>query len=86
VVKYDGCQVPVKLAGKTFLDWSDRKVRPHFWDRLYDAIGKPGDFTADPDVEGKPDMTTKGLKQEPRDRLTSEDPSVTGEDDRLIPY
>lgn len=30
--------------GKTFLDWNDKNVQPHFWTRLYEAIGTPGDL------------------------------------------
>lgn len=30
--------------GKTFLDWSDAKIHPHFWTRLFEAIGKPAIF------------------------------------------
>ncbi|KAL4217208.1 TIR domain [Mactra antiquata] len=41
LIKFDDCKVPAKLMGKTFLDWSDVKVRPHFWSRLYEAIGEP---------------------------------------------
>ncbi|XP_064646930.1 interleukin-18 receptor 1-like isoform X2 [Lineus longissimus] len=39
LVKYDGCQIPRKLMGKTFLDWSDKSVKPHFWDRLFKTLG-----------------------------------------------
>ena len=33
--------MPAKLLGKTFLDWSNYDVRPHFWDRLSEAIQTP---------------------------------------------
>lgn len=36
--------------GKTFLDWSDFTVQPHFWTRLFEALGHPGDFR-DPKVD-----------------------------------
>lgn len=41
LIKYGKCKVPAKLMGKTFLDWTDEDVIPHFWERLYEAIGKP---------------------------------------------
>ncbi|XP_064598580.1 interleukin-18 receptor accessory protein-like [Liolophura sinensis] len=44
LMKLDNCKVPAKLMGKTFLDWADLNVKPHFWERLKDAIGRPGDF------------------------------------------
>ena len=44
LIKYSKCKVPGKLMGKTFLDWTDNGVQPHFWLRLYEAIGPPGNF------------------------------------------
>jgi hypothetical protein len=39
LVKYDGCKMPGKLMGRTFLDWNDKSVKPHFWDRLFKTLG-----------------------------------------------
>lgn len=44
LIKFDKCKVPAKLMGKTFLDWSDDDVQPHFWPRLREAIGEPVNF------------------------------------------
>lgn len=53
--------------GKTFLDWSDVKVQPHFWTRLFEAIGEPGKYIYNSDTDsvnrklsetfGEPDRT-----------------------------
>lgn len=45
LIKYDKCKVPGKLMGKTFLDWTDETIQPHFWQRLKDAIGDPVNYT-----------------------------------------
>ncbi|XP_021351214.1 uncharacterized protein LOC110448980 [Mizuhopecten yessoensis] len=45
LIKFDQCKVPAKLMGKTFLDWTDKDIQPHFWQRLQDAIGDPVDYT-----------------------------------------
>ncbi|XP_060084646.1 uncharacterized protein LOC132563899 [Ylistrum balloti] len=44
LIKFDKCKVPAKLMGKTFLDWTDVDIRPHFWQRLQDAIGDPVNY------------------------------------------
>lgn len=44
LIKFGKCKVPAKLMGKTFLDWTDKSVKPHFWSRLADFLGKPGNF------------------------------------------
>jgi hypothetical protein len=44
LIKYGKCKVPGKLLGRTFLDWTDKDVKPHFWSRLADFLGKPGNF------------------------------------------
>lgn len=44
--------------GKTFLDWTDEDVVPHFWERLYEAIGKPQE-----DGVNNEEKETKGEKQ-----------------------
>ena len=44
LLKYDSCKVPVKLLGKTFLDWTNNDVRPHFWKRLFESVGEPGNY------------------------------------------
>ncbi|XP_033728378.1 interleukin-18 receptor accessory protein-like [Pecten maximus] len=44
LIKYDKCKVPGKLMGKTFLDWTDTSIQPHFWQRLQDAIGDPVNY------------------------------------------
>ena len=36
--------------GKTFLDWTNDRVQPHFWLRLYEAIGPPGNFRRNDDA------------------------------------
>ena len=41
MIRFDECKIPVKLMGKTFLDWTSNQVRPHFWPRLYEALGSP---------------------------------------------
>ncbi|KAH3753768.1 hypothetical protein DPMN_188418 [Dreissena polymorpha] len=41
----------MKLMGKTFLDWTDTTVQPHFWARLNVAIGSPGVYGTDLGVE-----------------------------------
>ncbi|KAH3718771.1 hypothetical protein DPMN_061578, partial [Dreissena polymorpha] len=51
VIKYDSSRVPMKLMGKTFLDWTDTSVQPHFWARLNVAIGSPGVYGTDLGVE-----------------------------------
>ncbi|XP_052236157.1 interleukin-1 receptor accessory protein-like 1-A [Dreissena polymorpha] len=51
VIKYDSSRVPMKLMGKTFLDWTDTTVQPHFWARLNVAIGSPGVYGTDLGVE-----------------------------------
>ncbi|XP_052079934.1 interleukin-1 receptor accessory protein-like 1-B isoform X2 [Mytilus californianus] len=43
LIKYGKYKVPAKLIGKTFLDFTDKTIAQHFWQRFYDAIGKPGD-------------------------------------------
>ncbi|XP_052813820.1 interleukin-1 receptor accessory protein-like [Mya arenaria] len=68
VIKYDQSKVPLKLTGKTFLDWNDNKVKPHFWARLFDAIGKPGDLQSDVELNN-------------RHRLSSDDFDTTNTDD-----
>lgn len=49
--------------GKTFLDWSDVKVQPHFWTRLFEAIGPPGKFEIQTDDKKDEKMTTEGTKE-----------------------
>ncbi|KAI8497699.1 hypothetical protein Bbelb_243510 [Branchiostoma belcheri] len=44
VVKIDQCKVPTMLIGRTFLDWTNENVRPHFWQRLENAIGPDEKF------------------------------------------
>ena len=44
LIKYDSCKVPGKLLGKTFLDWTNDDVKPHFWNRLVEAVGEPGHY------------------------------------------
>ena len=33
-VLYRACEVPLELQGKTYVDWENPDVRPHFWDAL----------------------------------------------------
>ena len=44
LIRYDSCKVPGKLLGKTFLDWTNDDVRPHFWKRLVESVGEPGNY------------------------------------------
>ena len=44
LLRYDSCKVPAKLMGKTFLDWTNQDVRPHFWKRLFESVGEPGNY------------------------------------------
>ena len=71
LVKLDTCKVPVKLMGKTFLDWSNPDVRPHFWDRLYQSVGEP-DVTANNDdvTANNDDVTTKENDVTPNEETT----------------
>lgn len=55
LLKLDNCKVPAKLMGKTFLDWADLNVKPHFWQRLKDAIGQPEDFPRPQPIENQDD-------------------------------
>ena len=49
--------------GKTFLDWTDTSVRPHFWSRLYEALGEPGKFgNVDYNTEPSLEVTEKDSK------------------------
>lgn len=50
--------------GKTFLDWSDAKIHPHFWTRLFDAIGKPAKFEDTGGRNGEKDCENKGNPDE----------------------
>ncbi|KAL5005795.1 hypothetical protein ScPMuIL_016953 [Solemya velum] len=49
LVKLDECQVPAVWLGKTFLDYANEDVRPHFWTRLFTAMGDPAGFKTDDD-------------------------------------
>ena len=44
LIRYDSCKVPAKLMGTTFLDWTSDEVRPHFWKRLFESVGEPGNY------------------------------------------
>ena len=44
LIRYDSCKVPGKLLGRTFLDWTSDDVRPHFWKRLFESVGDPGNY------------------------------------------
>ncbi|XP_053386390.1 interleukin-18 receptor accessory protein-like isoform X2 [Mercenaria mercenaria] len=63
LIKHDTCKVPGKLMGKTFLDWSDDKVQPHFWTRLFEAIGEPGKFTHTGDGNQDTDDISRKLSE-----------------------
>ncbi|XP_048775819.2 interleukin-1 receptor accessory protein-like 1 [Ostrea edulis] len=60
LIKYGKCKVPGKLLGKTFLDWTDKDVKPHFWSRLADFLGKPENFRSslESEEERKKDPAT----------------------------
>lgn len=60
MIKYGKCKVPGKLLGKTFLDWTDKDVKPHFWSRLADFLGKPENFRSslESEEERKKDPAT----------------------------
>lgn len=51
LIRYGKCKVPGKLMGKTFLDYVDKAIKPHFWQRLYDSVGKPGVDLQPPEVK-----------------------------------
>ena len=71
--------------GKTFLDWSDLNVQPHFWSRLYEAIGSPGDFV-DQSVEGQTqgdscDVSNENANEELNNNIDCND--YTAQNDRI---
>ena len=76
LIKYGKCKVPAKLMGKTFLDWTDESVKPHFWNRLGDFLGKPGNFRSSLEsAEEKPKETTETVTSSSSvllSRMTSE--------------
>ncbi|KAJ8306683.1 hypothetical protein KUTeg_015724 [Tegillarca granosa] len=45
ILKLDSCNVPRKLMGKSFLDWTSSTDKSFFWKRLFRSIGKPIDTT-----------------------------------------
>lgn len=45
ILKLDSCNVPRKLMGKIFLDWTSSTDKSFFWKRLFRSIGKPIDTT-----------------------------------------
>lgn len=87
IIKYDNSKVPGKLLGKTFLDWSDTKVKPHFWSRLNEAIGEPGSFhelnieTSEPGSVQEPEAEISALEQDSKTSVPITDSDMT--DDKL---
>ncbi|KAK3577183.1 hypothetical protein CHS0354_037522 [Potamilus streckersoni] len=69
LIKLDDCKIPAKMMGRTFLDWTNLDVRPHFWQRLAEAVGKPGDF---------------GIKQEETDKFEVHDEQKEEQLDQII--
>lgn len=37
-VLYRACKVPLELKSKTYIDWENPDVKPHFWDTLERAL------------------------------------------------
>ena len=37
-ILYKPCKVPRLLLDKTYLDWTNEEVKPHFWDLLYKSL------------------------------------------------
>ena len=76
IIKYGKCKIPAKLMGNTFLDWTNESVKPHFWNRLGDFLGKPGNFRSSLDsAEEKPKKTSETVTSSsyaPLSRMTSE--------------
>ncbi|XP_078620953.1 uncharacterized protein LOC144887545 [Branchiostoma floridae x Branchiostoma japonicum] len=70
VVKIDQCKVPTMLIGRTFLDWTNENVRPHFWQRLENAIG------ADEKVRNRKD------DKDNQEEDDEEEETITAADDR----
>ncbi|XP_060571444.1 interleukin-1 receptor accessory protein-like 1-B [Ruditapes philippinarum] len=73
LIKHDNSKVPGKLLGKTFLDWSDLKVQPHFWSRLFEAIGEPGKYTETGDTFQDTDSINRKLSEAIQETETPED-------------
>ncbi|XP_066264079.1 uncharacterized protein [Branchiostoma lanceolatum] len=73
VVKIDQCKVPTMLIGRTFLDWTNENVRPHFWQRLENAIG--------PDQKVRDRKDHKDNQEEEAEEKEEEE-TITAEDDR----
>jgi hypothetical protein len=73
LIKHDNSKVPGKLLGKTFLDWSDLKVQPHFWPRLFEAIGEPGKYTETGDTFQDTDSINRKLSEAIQETAMPED-------------
>ena len=58
--------------GKTFLDWTDNGVQPHFWLRLYEAIGKPGNFKQNDEAPEIIAIEDQGYQNNIQDQLPVE--------------
>ena len=57
-ILFKDCEVPQTLMNRTYLDWSNPDVQPHFWDQIVRAIGK------DTDVRGEATITSCKLSNE----------------------
>ncbi|XP_071149837.1 interleukin-1 receptor accessory protein-like 1-B [Mytilus edulis] len=77
LIKYGKCKVPAKLMGKTFLDFTDKTIAQHFWQRFYDAIGKPGDDLQKIE-EGEDEGQIKYIEKSP---VTEENSQVNENDE-----
>ncbi|KAK3083134.1 hypothetical protein FSP39_014872 [Pinctada imbricata] len=79
LIKYSKCKVPGKLMGKTFLDWTDEGVKPHFWTRLYDAIGEPGNYKEIDEKDEEENLVQENYKQEQKFDLEKKDENAMGQ-------
>eukprot|EP00058_Branchiostoma_floridae_P017516 XP_002603004.1 hypothetical protein BRAFLDRAFT_84739 [Branchiostoma floridae] len=41
VVKYDDCKIPMEIALRTYLDWTEPMARERFWANLHEWLGPP---------------------------------------------
>lgn len=42
-IVYKSCEIPLILQDRTYLDWENCHVKPHFWDQLERALRQPND-------------------------------------------
>ena len=39
-ILYRPCTVPLIIKNKTYLEWCNKDVRPHFWKKLFESLSK----------------------------------------------